>query len=356
MSVSIVILNWNGKKYLEEFLPFLVESIKNMPEAEIVVADNASIDDSVQFLKKNYPAILTEVFDKNYGFAGGYNRALKNIKSEYYVLLNSDVEVTPDWLTVLYNYMQSNPSVAACQPKILSYHHRTYFEHAGAAGGYIDKYGYPFCRGRIFGVVEEDKGQYDDVCDVFWASGACLFIRSADFWNAGAFDEEFFAHMEEIDLCWRLKSRGRRIVCNPQSVVYHIGGGTLQADDPKKTYLNFRNNLLMLYKNLPHKSLVKTFNARFYLDNLAALRLLLQGKIEHVKAITDARTDFRTMQADFANKRNENILKSVKSTFLEISQNSLIYEFYVKRHKKFSEIPRNEVIVDFEEEPPVKEE
>ncbi len=354
MSVSVVILNWNGKKYLEEFLPHLFTSISDMPEAEIVVADNASTDDSVEFLAKNYPHLKTEVFDQNYGFAGGYNRALEKIKSEYYVLLNSDVEVTADWLKILYNYMQSNPGVAACQPKILSYHRRNYFEYAGAAGGFIDKYGYPFCRGRIFGVVEEDKGQYDDIRDVFWASGACLMIRSADYWNAGALDEAFFAHQEEIDLCWRLKSRGRRIVCNPESVVYHIGGGTLQPEHPRKTYLNFRNNLLMLYKNLPHKSLKKTFNVRFYLDNLAAFQKLMQGKIQYVKAITDARTDFRLMQADFAGKRNENILKSVQSTFYEISQNSLLSEFYIKRHRKFSEIPRNEVIVEFDE--PVKQE
>ena len=355
MSISVVILNWNGKKYLEEFLPFLVESVKDMPEAEIVVADNASTDDSVEFLRKNYPTIRTDVLDKNYGFSGGYNRALEKIKSEYYVLLNSDVEVTKDWLKVLYAYMKSNPRVAACQPKILSYQRRNWFEYAGAAGGFIDKYGYPFCRGRIFGVVEEDKGQYDDIRDVFWASGACLFIRSEDYWKAGALDEEFFGHMEEIDLCWRWKSRGRRIVCNPQSVVYHLGGGTLNAEHPKKTYLNFRNNLLMLYKNLPHRSLAKTFNARFYLDNLAAFHLLIQGKIQNVKAITDARTDFRTMQARFSERRKGNILKSVQSTFHEISQNSLIYEFYIKRHKKFSDIPRNEVIVDFEE-PLVEEE
>lgn len=349
MSVSVVILNWNGKKYLEEFLPHLVDSVKDMPEAEIVVADNASIDGSIQFLKENYPNIRTDVFDKNYGFAGGYNRALEKIKSEYYVLLNSDVEVTKDWLKILYDYMQVNPGVAACQPKIRSYHKRNYFEYAGASGGYIDKYGYPYCRGRIFGVVEEDKGQYDDICDVFWATGACLFIRSEEYWNAGGLDEDFFAHMEEIDLCWRLKSRGKRIVCNPQSVVYHIGGGTLDAEHPRKTYLNFRNNLLLLYKNLPHKSLIKTFNVRFYLDNLAAFHLLLQGKIQNVKAITDARTDFRNMQAKFTKKRDENILKSVKSTFREISQNSLIYEFYIKRHKKFSDIPRNELIIEFEE-------
>ena len=351
MSVSVVILNWNGKKYLEEFLPFLVRSVEDMPEVEIVVADNASNDDSVEFVKANYPSVKLDVFDRNYGFAGGYNRALEKIQSDYYVLLNSDVEVTKDWLQILVDFMEANPSVAACQPKLLSYSNRNYFEYSGAAGGYLDKYGYPFCRGRIFGVVEEDHGQYDDIKDVFWASGACLFIRSEDYWKGGALDEDFFAHMEEIDLCWRLKSRGRRIVCVPQSVVYHVGGGTLSADDPRKTFLNYRNNLLMLYKNLPEKNLKKTFDARFYFDNLAAFQFLLQGKIKQMKAITDARTEFRLIQNQFTAKRDENILKSVQSTFHEIAQNSLIYEYYIKRHRKFSEIPRNEIIVDFDEKP-----
>ncbi|HHT23194.1 MAG TPA: glycosyltransferase family 2 protein [Bacteroidales bacterium] len=350
-TVSVVILNWNGKKYLEKFLPFLLESIKDMPQAEIVVADNASTDDSLEFLKKNYDkTVKTIVFDENYGFAGGYNRALKQIESDYYVLINSDVEVTKDWLKVLYDYMEANPKVAACQPKILSYHKRNHFEYAGAAGGFIDKLGYPYCRGRIFHVLEEDKGQYDDIKDVFWASGACFIIRKEDFWNVGAFDEDFFAHMEEIDLCWRINSRGRRVTCNPQSVVYHIGGGTLNAESPRKTYLNFRNNLLMLYKNLPHKSVKKTFDTRFYLDNLAAFVMLLQRKPEHLKAVTDARTDFRNMQEDFAEKRNENILKSVRSTFKTISQKSILYEFYIKRHRKFSELTRNDVEIDSFEE------
>ncbi len=350
-TVSVVILNWNGKKYLEKFLPFLLESIKDIPHTEIVVADNASTDDSLEFLKQNYKnSVKTIILDRNYGFAGGYNRALKQIESDYYVLINSDVEVTKDWLKVLYNYMEANPKVAACQPKILSYHKRNYFEYAGAAGGFIDKLGYPYCRGRIFHVLEEDKGQYDDIKDVFWASGACFIIRKEDFWNVGAFDEDFFAHMEEIDLCWRINSRGRRVTCNPQSVVYHIGGGTLNAESPRKTYLNFRNNLLMLYKNLPHKSVKKTFDTRFYLDNLAAFVMLLKRKPDHLKAITDARTDFRNVQEDFVEKRNENILKSVRSTFNTISQHSILYEFYIKRHRKFSELTRNNTEIDSFEE------
>lgn len=355
MSVSVVILNWNGEKYLEKFLPFLQESVLDMPDVEIVVADNGSEDGSLKLVKDKFPEITTLSFDKNYGFAGGYNRALKELQSEYYVLLNSDIEVTKDWLRVLYDYMERNPSVAACQPKILSYHKRNYFEYAGACGGFIDKFGYPFCRGRIFSEIEEDLGQYDDIKDVFWATGACLMIRSKDYWSAGGLDEEFFAHQEEIDLCWRLKSRGRRIVCNPQSVVYHIGGGTLGAENPRKIYLNFRNNLLMLYKNLPQKSLHKVFNVRFYLDNLAAFLYFITGKFKNMKAITDARTDFRKMQRSFVAKRDENILKSVRSTFMEISQNSILNEFYIKRNRKFSQLVRNdEIFVD--EEHPVNQE
>lgn len=342
MNVSVVILNWNGEKYLNEFLPILLNNLDNVPDAEIVVADNGSTDGSLQLLAEKFPTVKVDAFEKNYGFAGGYNKALKNINSEYYVLLNSDVEVTKDWLSALYEFMTKNPDVAACQPKIRSYHRRNYFEYAGAAGGFIDKYGYPFCRGRIFGEVEEDLGQYDDIKDVFWASGACMFIRSADYWDAGGLDEEFFAHMEEIDLCWRLKSRGKRIVCVPQSVVYHIGGGTLNAEHPRKTFLNFRNNLIMLYKNLPQKNIKHVFDVRFYLDNLAALHLLLQGKYQNAKAVTDARTEFRIIQSKFSDQRKENILKSVNSLQKEISQHSLIYEFYIRRHKKYSEILPNE--------------
>ncbi|MBP1637274.1 MAG: glycosyl transferase family 2 [Bacteroidetes bacterium] len=349
MSVSVVILNWNGEKYLSEFLPVLQNNLDNVPDAEIIVADNGSTDGSLKLLAERFPSVKVNAFDKNYGFAEGYNKALKNIESDYYVLLNSDVEVSKGWLSVLYEYMEKNPEVAACQPKILSYNRRNYFEYAGAAGGFIDKFGYPYCRGRIFGEVEEDLGQYDDIKDVFWASGACMFIRSVDYWEAGGLDADFFAHMEEIDLCWRLKSRGKRIVCIPQSVVYHIGGGTLSAENPRKTYLNFRNNLLMLYKNLPGKSLKRVFDIRFYLDNLAALHLLLQGKYQNAKAVTDARTDFRTIQPQFSEKRNENTLKSVNSLQHEISQHSLIYEFYIKRHKKFSEISPNVEITEMKD-------
>lgn len=345
MSVAVVILNWNGEKFLKKFLPALKEYSKNVRNTEIIVADNGSNDGSVKLMQEEFPEIRTILFEKNYGFAEGYNKALKEVESKYYVLLNSDVEVTPNWLSMLYDYMENNPDVSACQPKILSYHRRDYFEYAGAAGGFIDKYGYPFCRGRIFGEVEKDEGQYDDIIDIFWATGACLLIRSADYWEVGGLDDEFFAHQEEIDLCWRLKSRGKRIVCIPQSVVYHIGGGTLKVENPYKTYLNFRNNLLLLYKNLPHKSLKRVFDIRFYLDNLAALHLLLQGRMQNAKAILDARTDFRKIVNKFAEKRNENILKSVTSIDKELVQTSIILEYHLKGHKKFSQIKQAEDVI-----------
>lgn len=341
-SIAVVILNWNGERYLDEFLPFLLASTVDMPNVEIVVADNGSSDGSLGLLGSKFPDVRIIPLDENYGFAGGYNKALAQLNSDYYVLLNSDVEVTQNWLQVLYGYMEANPDIAACQPKMLSYHKRNYFEYAGAAGGFIDKHGYPFCRGRIFGVMEEDKGQYDDIRDVFWATGACLMIRSKDYWEVGALDDAFFAHQEEIDLCWRLKSRGKRIVCNPQSVVYHVGGGTLHTGSPRKTYLNFRNNLLMLYKNLPHKSLKKTLRIRFYLDNLAVLFFVLKGQFRNVKAIVDARFDFIHLRDRFDRKRDENILRSVQSTFKEMAQGNLLYEFYIKGHRKFSDMPWSE--------------
>ena len=340
MSVAVVILNWNGEKYLKKFLPILIEHSSNVRNAEIIVADNGSNDGSIKLMQEEFPEIRTILFEKNYGFAEGYNRALKEIESKYYVLLNSDVEVTENWLSTLHDFMESNEHISACQPKILSYNNREYFEYAGAAGGFIDKYGFTFCRGRIFGKVEKDEGQYDSIIDIFWASGACLFIRSEDYWEVGGLDEDFFAHMEEIDLCWRLKSRGKRIMCVPQSAVYHIGGGTLKVENPYKTFLNFRNNLLLLYKNLPHKSLKKIFDVRFYLDNLAALHLLIQGRMQNARAVLDARTDFRKVVGKFNDKRNENILKSNTSIDKEIVQSSIIFEFYIKGNKKFSQIKR----------------
>ena len=276
MKVAIVILNWNGAKMLSTYLPSVINYSRD--EAEIFVADNASTDDSMSWLSKHYPMVKQIALDRNWGFAEGYNKALGHIDAEYYILLNSDIEVTHHWLTPLIEFMDAHPQVAACQPKLLSVFDHDQFEYAGASGGFIDRYGYPFCRGRIFQTVENDDGQYDDPCKIAWATGACLMIRSHDYWEAGGLDGRFFAHSEEIDLCWRLRSRGRDIYCVPDSQVYHVGGGTLPKNNPMKTYLNFRNNLTMLYKNLNDKDLKHVMRVRWWLDYLAALQMLL---LEH---------------------------------------------------------------------------
>jgi hypothetical protein len=339
MTVAIVILNWNGENYLQQFLPVLIENT-TFQGAEIIVADNASSDASLSVMKEKFPAIRTILLDKNYGFAGGYNKALAQIDADFYVLLNSDVEVTPGWLIPMVKYMTENEDVAACQPKIRSFYNRTYFEHAGASGGFIDRFGFPFCRGRVLGTLEEDKGQYDSVSDVFWATGACMMIRSAIYWKAGGLDDEFFAHMEEIDLCWRLKNRGYRVVCIPESIVYHIGGGTLNAESPHKTYLNFRNNLLMLYKNLPAKLLNKTLFWRYVFDYAAAFQLFITGKPKNAKSVFKARKDFKRMKSDFDLKRKENILYATASNQSEILQKSIVLNYYFLRKKTYTSLIR----------------
>ncbi|MDR1372668.1 MAG: glycosyltransferase family 2 protein [Dysgonamonadaceae bacterium] len=307
---SIVILNWNGRQLLENFLPALV---RNTPSdiAEIVVADNGSSDDSVTFLEKNYPFIRLIKFNINYGFAGGYNRALSEIDNDYVILLNSDVEVTPDWLTAPIEYLDANPDIVAVQPKILSYNNKTRFEYAGAAGGYLDMYGYPFCRGRIFTRLEKDDGQYNKPAEILWASGACMFIRCKDYFECGGLDEYFFAHQEEIDMCWRLRARGKKIVCLPQSTVYHVGGATLNTEHPQKTFLNFRNNLLLLYKNLPEQYFIRVFLFRFFADYLAALRFLFKGRPVNAWAVVKARWKFQRKKKDYREIRRTNMQKSV---------------------------------------------
>ncbi len=335
MIISVVILNWNGEKYLQQFLPLLLKYTQR-PDVEIVVADNASTDNSLAVLKNNFPSVKTILFDENYGFAGGYNKALEQIEADYFVLLNSDVEVTAHWLDPLVEFMENNQEVAAIQPKILSYFKRKNFEHAGASGGFIDKYGFPFCRGRVFGTAESDKNQYDDITDIFWATGACMMVRASLFKKVGGLDDEFFAHMEEIDLCWRFKSRGYRVCCVPQSVVYHIGGGTLNAENPHKTYLNFRNNLLMLYKNLPNNLLESTLSSKLIFDYVAALQFFLTGKFKNAYSIIRARTDFLKMKPDFEGKRNENLLYSTKDSIPEIYQRSIVYDYYFRRKKTYS--------------------
>lgn len=335
MTASIVILNWNGENYLQQFLPILIENTQ-LPNVEIIVADNASTDNSLAVMKAEFPAIRTIVLDKNYGFAGGYNKALAQIEADYYVLLNSDVEVTAHWLEPLLEYMDHHDTVAACQPKIRSFIQRTYFEHAGASGGYIDRFGFPFCRGRVFSEVEKDNNQYDNIAQVFWATGACLVVRSNLYWKVGGLDEEFFAHMEEIDLCWRFNSRGFRVVCIPESTIYHIGGGTLNTESPNKTYLNFRNNLLLLYKNLPNNLLKQILFWRFFFDYAAAFQLFITGKPRNAWSVFKARSDYKKMLPLFVEKRNDNILYATNDNKSDILQKSIVVEYYFKGKKTFN--------------------
>lgn len=336
MKVAVVILNWNGEAMLRRFLPTVVRY--SCDEAEIWVADNASDDASVQLLREHFPSVRLIQLDKNYGFAEGYNRALAQIEAEYYVLLNSDVEVTHHWLTPLVEYMDAYPDVAACQPKLLSEANRDYFEYAGASGGFIDRYGYPFCRGRIFNTVEEDNGQYDYIIDILWATGACMLIRSADYREAHGLDGRFFAHNEEIDLCWRLRQRGRRIVCIPESEVYHVGGGTLPKSNPTKTFLNFRNNLTMLYKNLPDGELKGVMRVRRVLDYVAALKMLVADRSwADFKAVVKARRAFYRWRHNFDDDRRE-IGRTCTAGPSERVDYSIFWQYYVKGRKTFSRL------------------
>ena len=336
MKVAVVILNWNGEAMLRRFLPTVVRY--SCDEAEIWVADNASDDASVQLLREHFPSVRLIQLDKNYGFAEGYNRALAQIEAEYYVLLNSDVEVTHHWLTPLVEYMDAYPDVAACQPKLLSEANRDYFEYAGASGGFIDRYGYPFCRGRIFNTVEEDNGQYDYIIDILWATGACMLIRSADYREAHGLDGRFFAHNEEIDLCWRLRQRGRRIVCIPESEVYHVGGGTLPKSNPMKTFLNFRNNLTMLYKNLPDGELKGVMRVRRVLDYVAALKMLVADRSwADFKAVVKARRAFYRWRHNFDDDRRE-IGRTRTAGPSERVGYSILWQYYGKGRKTFSRL------------------
>ena len=287
--LAIAILNWNGKKWLEKFLPSVVQ---HSPEADIYIIDNASEDDSVTFVENNFPSVRVIQNSKNEGFAAGYNSGLKNIDAEIYCLLNSDVEVTQNWIPPMIALFDSDQSIAAAQPKILSYHNRNFFEYAGAGGGFIDNLGFPYCRGRIFNSIEEDKGQYDDETEIFWASGCSLFIRSKDFQEQGGFDERFFAHQEEIDLCWRLKNSGKKIMYTGKSTVYHVGGGTLSSQNPEKTFLNFRNNLSMMLKNLPFPNLLWLLFFRLSLDGIAGIQFAFRHGFSHLWAVVRSHVGF----------------------------------------------------------------
>ena len=337
MKLAIVILNWNGRAMLAEYLPTVIEYSRN--EAVVYVADNASTDDSMQLIHDKFKGCKTILLDQNYGFAEGYNRALKQIEADYYLLLNSDVEVTHHWLTPLLEFMDAHPDVAACQPKLLSECDKDSFEYAGAAGGYLDKYGYPFCRGRIFNTIESDSGQYDYNTEILWATGACLLIRSRDYWDAGGLDARFFAHSEEIDLCWRLRLMGRKIYCIPDSRVYHVGGGTLPKSNSMKTFLNFRNNLTMLYKNLPENELKSVMRIRWFLDYLAALQMLfLNRNIGDCKAIFRARKAFKKWLPEFKEDRAEIQRRRIVGRVVERRPYSILWQYYVRGRHRFSEL------------------
>lgn len=337
MKIAIVILNWNGKDMLQKYLPALKKYSK-VDGAQIIVADNDSTDGSMEMMERDFPEIQLIRLDRNYGFAKGYNMALREVESDYYILLNSDVEVTEDWLLPLVSYMDIHPEVAACQPKLLDLKNPEYFEYAGGAGGYMDKWGYMYCRGRVFDTIEKDEGQYDTIEDVFWATGACLMVRSADYWAAGGLDDRFFAHQEEIDLCWRLRSRNRRIVCIPESRVYHVGGATLNKSNPYKTFLNFRNNLLMLYKNLPENELAKVMRVRFWLDGLAAMMFIMKFHWGDAKAVFRARREFGRLKSDFLDSRNENLEESSLTAIPERADFSLLWRYHVKRRRTCSSL------------------
>ena len=335
MKVAVVILNYNGAAMLGRFLPLVV---KYSPGADIVVADNASTDDSVALLAAGFPSVRVVQLDRNYGFADGYNKALTQIDAEYYLLLNSDVEVTEGWLEPLLSFMENNPNAVACQPKILAYNNKTHFEYAGAAGGFIDRYGYPYCRGRLFDTIEEDKGQYDGVCRIFWATGAAMMVRSSAYHAAGGFDGRFFAHMEEVDLCWRMLARGGEIYAVPQSKVYHVGGATLNKSNPRKTFLNFRNNLLMLYKNLPHCELRGVMRTRTVLDYVAAVKFIAIGAWGDFKAVVRARREYKRMRGEYKSVREQNLALAVVPVIKERAAFSLLWQYYMKRKKNFSQL------------------
>jgi len=326
MKIAVVILNWNGEKLLEQFLPSIVNY---SPEADIYVADNASTDDSVSYLKAFFPTVKIIQNDSNLGFADGYNEALKQVDSEIYALVNSDIEVTENWLKPIIETFENEPKTAIIQPKLLDFKRKEYFEYAGAAGGFIDKYGYPYCRGRVFETLEKDNGQYDDNCEIFWASGACFFIRSSVYKELKGFDADFFAHQEEIDLCWRAFNKGHQIKYNSQSVVYHVGGATLQQGNPMKTFLNFRNSLLMLLKNLPKNKLIPIILVRLLLDAVAGMQFLFQGKFKHLLAILKAHFSFYSLVAVHYRKRD--LFQSEK--YYKIK--SIVFQYYVKAGKVF---------------------
>jgi len=337
LKISIVILNWNGSGYLRRFLPSVIR-YSSYDWTEIVVADNGSTDDSREVIEKEFPSVKYIQLDRNWGFAEGYNRALEQIEADYYLLLNSDVKVTENWLEPLLEIMNSNPELGACQPKIMQLDDPEKFEYAGASGGFIDRFGYPFCRGRIMNIQETDEGQYDAPISVFWASGAAVLVRSTVWKELEGFDAAFYAHMEEIDLCWRMKNIGYKVSVCPQSTVYHLGGGSLSYGSPQKIYLNFRNNLFLLYKNLPKGKLLPILLTRMILDAVAALQFLVTGQLKAFQKVFEAHCSFYRHLFSLIAKRKILLQKSLNIKHSEIYRGSIVWDFFIRKKRKFSEL------------------
>jgi len=335
--VAVAILNWNGKNFLNEFLHRVVQ-FSHSETTDIYLIDNGSTDDSVLFVQQNFPLVKIICLDKNYGFAEGYNRGLQKITASYFILLNSDVEVTPNWISPIISYMDSNTDVAACMPKMIDYHNRKSFEYAGAAGGFIDKYGYPFCRGRIIATIENDENQYDDLCEIFWATGACMFVRASVYSEAGGLDNDFFAHMEEIDLCWRMKNMDYKIVYFPQVTVFHVGGGTLPNNNPKKLFYNYRNNLMLLYKNLPQGLVFPIVFQRLCLDGLSAAIYFARFSFSFAFAVWKAHFAFYFNFLTLRKRRREFRKKYGLKTHRQMYQRSIVWDFYVRKLNTFNQL------------------
>lgn len=334
--IAVVILNWNGADMMRRYLPFVIRNSQSL--ADVIVADNGSTDASCTVVRDEFPEVRLIALPENYGFAEGYNRALAGLDYEFYLLLNSDIEPDADWLAPLLAYMDHHPEVAACQPKLLSMSERRRFEYAGAAGGFMDRYGYPFCRGRIFDTVEEDRGQYDTPAYVLWATGAALLIRRSDWESAGGLDGRFFAHQEEIDLCWRLGCRGRRVACVPQSRAWHVGGASLAQGNPRKTFLNFRNNLMMLYKNLPDGELRRVMRIRFWLDLLARIQFAAKGDWANARAISRARREFKAMRSTLRADRERNLQAATTDRAPGHTTYAILAAYHLKGKKRFSQL------------------
>ncbi len=338
--LAIVILNWNGSDMLQRYLPSVVRcSLRD--DIRVFVADNGSTDNSLRVMAREFPEVKTIPLSRNYGFAEGYNRALQTIQAQYYMLLNSDVEIRqPRWLEPMLQYMDTHKDVAACQPKLLKLGEEQTFEYAGAAGGYIDRWGYPYCRGRVMQTVEDDYGQYDDIALVHWTTGAAMMVRSDIYWKAGGLDPKFFAHMEEIDLCWRMRIMGYKLVCIPQSTAYHLGGATLRQGDPYKTRLNFRNNRLMLYKNLPDSTMKQIMTVRLMLDLAVLLQYVMKADWANARAVWLALREYYKMKAYYKSVRRQIQAQRLMSEMTDTTSISILWQYYVKKHRSFQQIDK----------------